>query len=349
MGGLRMRAWWQAAISLALLTTATSACGGRNPHSDAGSDAGNCADPDVSYLDASFAARPSPTPIPDEPFARPDGATVIFEHRSPDDHSSGLSYWVRTGETVDIRLRLMLGTTLDPTGTWEIHVFVNGNVIDIPTASGSVRRLDVPVVDGLAEANLAIPAATFPAGMSTLHVYSRVNQGPLMFPRELHDVSHPMAVYRDTMIPLSAITSTGGGHPAVRMNGLATVAFLEPAHTQLFFLQQAPSGGSYPLTLLVQAAPELESCPAATQMVDIHAFLDGNEVPLGSLGASVFANVGAGSEQFDLTMSGMPVDGMHHQLDFVQLSGLGAPTEDVAGNLTASNTPGSVVGQAVWQ
>ncbi len=308
-------------------------------------DAGAC-HPDLSYLDAAFASRgTNPSEPEDTPFGRPDGTILVTEIRLyPWETSSYPQMWLTTSP-MRVRFRWMLGESYPSDGELLHQAFINGTAVELGPGE---YVASAPIEDGLASEELTFEPELFPLGLSTLHVYGRLSQGPLTG-AEAPTVM-PFAVFRDATDLVTQLADTPGHRPGVYERGYGTRLRHREFGTGLVLVRERPPDGRLPIEIHVQSPSPIRDCVGATDTVIVVATLDGRVIDLPPFGPMIVATVRSDEARiFDVDIEDLPIDGELHRLEVLQLAATGRPLLDSRGWFTPWFRTGEPVSQIEWE
>ena len=267
---------------------------------------------------------------------------------TPWEGSSGHQYWLSDEQPLQLQIYWMLGALFEAAAELRVHIFLDGVALPVDGAGGT--EAVVPFVEGLAEHSVTIPADRFPEGLSVLHVHDRVDTGRLTF--GYGGVFASFAAFRSTTELLTSFEDSTGYTLEAAEPRLQTSAWYDGFGGVSFtYVTFPPEDGVYRFTLNVQAHPFLYDCPDLTDTVAIVALLDGHPVDIAPYGRQVVATLGARERRaFRVEIRDLPIDGVRHHLDVLQLSGLGHPAQDLFGCPTPwSSSFWYGVAQAEWE
>lgn len=335
----RRRLGWALALALA------GACDAPPPSDGGLADAGDC-EPDFSYLDASFASQGTYSSAPeDTPFARPEGSLLVVEIRLyPWETAAPRQVWLTT-TPLRLRLRWMLGDRYPSDGAVLHQAFINGTQVELApgqyTASAAIEG-------GLVSEELTFEPERFPVGLSTLHVYGRLSQGPLSG-AEAPSV-FAVAVFRETTDLVTGLSDTPGHRAGVYERGYGTRLRHREFGTRLLLVNERPPDGRLPIEIHVQSPSRIRDCPDATDTVIIVATLDGRAIDLAPFGPMIVATVRSDEARiFDVDIEDLPIDGELHRFEVLELGGTGRPMLDSRGWFTPWVQTGVPVSQIEWE
>jgi len=280
---------------------------------------------------------------------RPDGTSFLSLFRLPWDYGHRQLYPIASGGKVYLRVRYLVGTGYSDPLSARLIVFVDGKVTPFDRADGETVRVQrTPLHDGRGEASISLPAERFSPGLSTVHVFVRVQAGSGWQPgTAFYDFTVQKGSYQ-----IHEFAETSGYEPVSHhvSQGITRAYWEDTAHDrewQLVYSASLPNPrGPLPVTLRVQAYHEF-ACPHLEDQFAIVALLDGERVPLAGHD-EIFAKMAKGEQRefrYDLDL---PRDGREHLYELVYLPSLGYPTRGPDGHPGGWNQGPSVVSYIHW-